>query len=212
MVIVKAAMSADRKIAAKPGERTFISSAAANRRTQRLRASVDAIGVGSGTLLTDDPALTVRELYRSRPLARVIFDRRLRTPSTARVFSTRAAGPVIIVSTADAVRKNPDKAQRLVAAGATLVEGAGDLRPDLRELIRFDVSTLLVEGGGVLHAAAWRAGVVDRVHLIVAPTTLGDGGVKAFDGIDVPMSEWITVRVDQLGPDQWMEADVHGHR
>jgi diaminohydroxyphosphoribosylaminopyrimidine deaminase/5-amino-6-(5-phosphoribosylamino)uracil reductase len=211
MVIAKAAISADRKIAAAPGARTQLSSAAANRRTQRLRASVDAIGIGSGTVLTDDPLLTVRDLYRFRPLARVIFDRRLRTPATARIFSTRAAGPVIIVSTADAVRNNPQQAASLIEAGATLVDGSGDLRSDLRELVRFDVSTLLLEGGGVLQAAAWRAGVVDRVHLIVTPTTVGEAGVKLFDGIDV-MSGLIDVRVDRLGPDTWMEADVHGHR
>ena len=212
MVIAKAAMSADKKIAAAPGVRTQISSAAANRRTQRLRAAVDAIGIGSGTLLADDPLLTVRECYRPRPLARVIFDRRLRTPSTARVFSTLEAGPVIIVTTAEAIRKNPTRVESLAAAGATLIDGGGDLHHDLRALVRFDISTLLLEGGATLHAAAWRAGVIDRVHMIVASTTLGEGGVKFFDGIDVPMTELIPVRVDRLGPDTWMEADVHGHR
>ena len=54
--------------------------------------------------------------------------------------------------------------------------------------------------------------MIDRIHLIVAPTTLGDGGVKLFDGIDVPASALIPVRVDRLGPDEWMEVDVHGHR
>ena len=63
-----------------------------------------------------------------------------------------------------------------------------------------------------MHATAWQAGVVDRVHVIVAPTALGEQGVKFFDGIDVPMSELIPVKVETLGPDTWMEADVHGHR
>ena len=76
----------------------------------------------------------------------------------------------------------------------------------------FDISTLLLEGGAAMHAAAWRAGVIDRVHVIVAPTALGRRGVRFFDGIDVPMSELIPVRVETLGPDAWMEADVHGHR
>ena len=53
---------------------------------------------------------------------------------------------------------------------------------------------------------------IDRVHVIVAPTALGEGGVRFFDGIDVPLSELIPVRVETLGPDAWMEADVHGHR
>lgn len=212
MVIAKAATSLDSRIAAAPGVRTQLTSAEANRRTQRLRAAVDAIGIGSGTLLADDPILTVRDCYRPRPLARVVFDRRLRTPATARLFSTLDAGPVIILTTAAAVGRHPERAQALKDAGATLIEGSGVLREDLRGLIALEISTLLLEGGAVMHAAAWQAGVVDRVHVIVAPTQLGEGGVKFFDGIDVPMSELLPVKVEMLGPDAWMEADVHGHR
>lgn len=212
MVIAKAATSVDARIAAAPGVRTQLTSAEANRRTQRLRASVDAIGVGSGTMLADDPILTVRDCYRPRPLARVVFDRELRTPATARLFTTVESGPVIIMTTVAAASRYPERTQALRAAGATVVEGAGDLRADLRLLLKFDISTLLLEGGAAMHAAAWKAGVIDRVHVIVAPAALGDGGVKFFDGIDVPMSELIPVRVDRLGPDAWMEADVHGHR
>jgi diaminohydroxyphosphoribosylaminopyrimidine deaminase/5-amino-6-(5-phosphoribosylamino)uracil reductase len=211
MVIAKAATSLDARIAAAPGTRTQLTSAPANRRTQRLRAAVDAIGVGSGTVLADDPVLTVRDCYRPRPLARVIFDRGLRVPPTARLFQTLAAGPVLVVTTATASSRYPERIQALHAAGATIIEGIGELRADLRELVRFDVSTLLLEGGARLHAAAWTAGVVDRVHMIVAPTALGEGGVKLFDGIDVAASELTPVRVDRLGPDTWMEADVHGH-
>lgn len=212
MVIAKVATSLDRRMAAAPGVRTPLTSAEANRRTQRLRAAVDAIGVGSGTLLADDPILTVRDCYRPRPLARVVFDRQLRTPASARIFSTLATGPVIIVTTAAATCRYPEKVEALKAAGATIVEGSGELRPDLRELLQFDISTLLLEGGAAVHAAAWQAGVIDRVHVIVAPRTLGDGGVKVFDGIDIPLSELIAVKVDRLGPDEWMEADVYGHR
>lgn len=212
MVIARAASSVDSRIAAAPGVRTQLTSAEANRRTQRLRAAVDAIGVGSGTMLADDPILTVRDCYRPRPLARVVFDRQLRTPATARVFTTLDAGPVIIVTTGAAASRYPERNQALIAAGATVVEGSGEIRQDLRELVKFDISTLLLEGGAAMHAAAWTAGLIDRIHLIVAPTTLGDGGVKLFDGIDVPASALIPVRIDRLGPDEWMEADVHGHR
>jgi diaminohydroxyphosphoribosylaminopyrimidine deaminase / 5-amino-6-(5-phosphoribosylamino)uracil reductase len=212
MVIAKAATSVDGRIAAAPGVRTQITSAEANRRTQRLRAAVDAIGVGSGTVLADDPVLTVRDCYRERPLARVVFDRQLRTPASARMLQTVAAGPVIIVTTAAAAGRYPERVQALVAAGATLLEGSGELADDLRALLRFNISTLLLEGGAAIHAAAWQAGVIDRVHVIVAPTALGEGGVKLFDGFDVPASSLIPVKVDRLGPDAWIEADVHGHR
>ena len=212
MVIAKAATSIDSRIAAAPGVRTQLTSHEANRRTQRLRASVDAVGIGSGTLLSDDPVLTVRDCYRPRPLIRVVFDRRLRTPPQARLISTLGAGPVIILTTAAAAARQPDKAAALTRAGATLIEGSGTLREDLRALVPFDVSALLLEGGAEMHRAAWQAGVIDRVHVVVAPTAIGEGGVKFFDGVEVPMSQLIPVAVEQLGPDRWMEADVHGHR
>jgi diaminohydroxyphosphoribosylaminopyrimidine deaminase/5-amino-6-(5-phosphoribosylamino)uracil reductase len=212
MVIAKAATSLDSRIAASVGARTQISSAEANRRTQRLRAAVDAVGVGSGTLLADDPVLTVRDCFRPRPLARVVFDRELRTPATARILSTLAAGPVIIVTTPAAVSSYPERVAALRENGATLVEGAGDLRQDLKLLVQFDISTLLLEGGARMHAEALRAGVIDRVHLIVAPASLGEDGVKLFDGVDMPLSELTQVRVDRLGPDTWVEADVYGDR
>lgn len=212
LVIVKAATSRDGMIAAAPGVRTAISSAAANRRTQRLRGAVDAVGVGSGTVLADDPVLTARESYRLRPLARVIFDRRLRTPPTARLFSTLEAGPVILLTTAETVAQQPERAGALRAAGASLVAGTGDLAVDIRRLPAWDISTLLLEGGGALHAAAWQARIVDRVIMIVAPAILGEKGARVFDGLPVPMSQLIPVRVETLGPDTWMEADVHGDR
>lgn len=212
LVILKAATSSDGKIAAAPGVRTAITSAKANRRTQRLRGAVDAVGVGSGTILADDPVLTVRDCYRLRPLARVVFDRRLRTPPSARLFSTLDAGPVIIITTADTVARHPERAAALRQAGASLVEGAGDLSTDVRALLKWDISTLLLEGGGAVHAAAWQAGIVDRVIRIVAPTILGEQGVKAFDGLPLPLSRLTPVRVETLGPDAWMEADVHGDR
>lgn len=211
MVIAKVAVSRDSRIAAAPGVRTPLTSREANRRAQRLRASVDAVGVGSGTVLADDPLLTVRECYRFRPLVRVVFDRALRTPPDARLFSTLTAGPVIILTTPAAAGRDPVRADALRRAGATIVEVPGDLRQDLRTLLRFDVSTLLLEGGATMHAAAWRAGVIDRVHVITTPITLGEAGVRSFGGLEVPASELVPIAIDQLGPDQWMEADVYGH-
>ena len=211
MVIANGATSKDSKIASAPGRRTALTSGMADRRTQRLRASVDAIGVGSETVIADDPFLTVRDLYRLRPFTRVVFDRRLRVSPQARLFSTLDAGPVIIMTTAAAIGREPERAEALRRAGATLVEGAGTLPEDLRTLMPFDISTLLIEGGAAIHAAAWRAGLIDRIHVIVTPKMLGEGGVQSFEGIVIPMSELVPIKIEQLGPDQWMEADVHGH-
>ena len=82
-VIMKAATSLDNRVAARPGERTPISSDDSLRHAHAVRAEIDAIAVGSGTVLVDDPLLTVREVHRRRPLARVLFDRRLRMPPSA---------------------------------------------------------------------------------------------------------------------------------
>lgn len=212
LVVVKVATSLDSRVAAAPGVRTPLTSKQANRRTQQLRAAVDAVGIGSGTLLADDPVLTARECYRSRPLARVVFDRRLRTPVGARMLGTQDAGPILVVTTAAAVARHPDRAAALKSAGAAIIEGTGDLAADLHRLLAWDISTLLLEGGAAMHAAAWRAGLVDRLHVVVAPTVLGEGGVRFFDGVPVPMSQLVPFRVETLGPDTWMEADVYGHR
>lgn len=198
-VIVKAAVSVDGRIAAAPGERTPLTGAAANRRVQRLRAEVDAIGVGSGTLLTDDPLLTARGAYRARPLTRVVFDRRLRTPPSARVLSTRAAGPVIIMSTERACAGAPDRVDALRAAGALiLAPPADDIRTALRALEDSGLTSLLLEGGAAVHRAALDAGVVDEVHLYITPAPLGAAGVEwlgegrlAWEGLTHRRAMWL---------------------
>ena len=101
-VTMKVALSADGMVALAGGHATRLTGDVANRRIHRDRAEVDAIAIGSGTLLDDDPLLTARIAYRRRPFIRVIFDRRLRTPPAARVLSTLESGPVIIVTDADA--------------------------------------------------------------------------------------------------------------
>ena len=208
LVILKAATSLDAMVAARPGERTQLTSREANQKTQRLRASVDAIAVGSETVLVDDPLLTVRDVHRARPLVRVIFDRRLRTPPNARLFSTLSHGPVIVV-TDKAVPDNRQAA--LEAAGATLV-AAASLEDGLRALLEWQVSSLLVEGGPQLQSALIAAGVVDRLHLIVAPRFIGSAGVPWLDPSSLCTSQFSPLAIEPRGPDTWMEADVYGHR
>lgn len=208
MVILKAAASLDARVAAAPGTRTQISSPEANRKTQVLRASVDAIAVGSDTMLVDDPLLTARACYRVRPLPRVIFDRRLRTPPSARVFSTLSEGPVIMV-TRPAAAGSP-RALALAAAGATIVEADG-LDAGVKALAGWDVLTLLVEGGPTLQAALVAAGLADRLHLLIAPRPLGPDGVKWLDPAALPVSSLVPVGVEPRGDDIWIEADVHGN-
>jgi diaminohydroxyphosphoribosylaminopyrimidine deaminase/5-amino-6-(5-phosphoribosylamino)uracil reductase len=223
LVVLKAATSLDARVAASPGQRTAISSPQANRQTQRLRGAVDAVAIGSETMLVDDPELTVRDCYRVRPLARVIFDRRLRTPARARLFSTLSQGPVIIMTEPRAgVRATEpgergagppvdERAAALEAAGAILVE-AQTLAAGVRALLTWDISTLLVEGGPRLQAAFWDARLVDRLHLIVAPVALGPAGVRWLDESTVKVSSLSRLVAEPRGADIWIQADVHRDR
>jgi diaminohydroxyphosphoribosylaminopyrimidine deaminase/5-amino-6-(5-phosphoribosylamino)uracil reductase len=175
-----------------------------------VRAWVDAIAIGSETMLVDDPQLTVRGVYRERPLARVIVDRRLRTPVSARIFSTLSAGPVIIVTAPEALDAGRTRATALERAGATLVPApGGDLTSALRELPRFDIHSLVIEGGAALHAAAWDERLVDYVQLYVAPAWLGPQGVPLMDGRPFASAALVERRVDLLGPDVLIEGYVH---
>lgn len=211
-VILKAATSVDGRIAARRGERTALTSAAANRHAQRARAEVDAIGVGSGTVLIDDPLLTARGAYRERPLTRVVFDRRLRTPPDARVLSTGQAGPVIIVTTAEAAAR-ADVRGALEARGAR-IEVAPDatLGSALKRLGGLGISSLLLEGGAGLHAAAWDEGLVDFVRLYVTPQVIGAEGVPLMDGRPFESGALIDRHTEPLGADVLVEGYVHGPR
>jgi diaminohydroxyphosphoribosylaminopyrimidine deaminase / 5-amino-6-(5-phosphoribosylamino)uracil reductase len=182
-VILKAATSLDGRIARK-GERTPLTSAPALRHAQYMRAQVDAIAVGSETILVDDPLLTAREVYRERPLTRVIFDRRGRVPPTARIFSTLSAGPVLVVT-------------------------SSELGDAIRSLAAQGIQSLILEGGAAVHAAAWDAGVVDYVQLYVAPVWLGQDGVPLLEGRDFSPASLLESRVEQIGPDVLIEGYVH---
>ena len=209
-VILKAATSLDGRIAAAPGARTALTSRAALRHAHTVRAEVDAVAVGSATVLVDDPLLTAREVYRERPLTRVVFDRRLRVPAGARLFSTLQAGPVIIVTSADARRLDGERVNALERAGATViaVDGTG-IAPALRHLAGLGIHSVVIEGGAAIHAAAWDEGVVDYVQLYVAPHALGATGVPLLDGRSFSPAALVDARTGQLGPDVLIEGYVH---
>lgn len=209
-VILKAAASLDGCIAGAPGERTQLTSMPADRHAHHYRAQFDAIGVGSETLLVDDPLLTARYIYRARPLARVVFDRRLRTPPSARVFSTLESGPVIILTSPEACRQQPERVEDLERAGATLVKTEGEsMTAALQALVAFDIQSLVLEGGTAVHQAAWDEDVVDYVQLYLAPIMVGAQGVPLFDVRSLSIASLFEVSVNVLGPDVVIEGYVH---
>jgi diaminohydroxyphosphoribosylaminopyrimidine deaminase/5-amino-6-(5-phosphoribosylamino)uracil reductase len=209
-VTLKAATSLDGRIAEAPGRRTPLTSRAALRHAHCVRAEVDAVAVGSGTVLVDDPLLTVREVYRERPLTRVVFDRRLRVPPTARLFSTLASGPVIVITTAEAIRAGGEAIDALRMAGATVLGAdGGDCRSGLELLGSLGIQSVVLDGGAALHAAAWDEGVVDAVQLYVAPVSLVAEALPLLDGRGFVSTALIERRVDLLGPDVLIEGYVH---
>lgn len=211
-VTLKAAVSVDGRLGA-PGAPTRLTGPEANRRVHRQRAEVDAVGVGSETILVDDPLLTPRGAYRERPLTRVIFDRRLRTPASARVLSTLDAGPVIIMTSPHAAASAPG-GRELAAAGARILAVPGpDIGAALRALIDAGVTSLVLEGGGTLHRAALDAGIVDAVHVYITPGRLGRAGVEWIGEGRIAWEMLRDRRATWLGNDLLVEGvvstDVH---
>jgi diaminohydroxyphosphoribosylaminopyrimidine deaminase/5-amino-6-(5-phosphoribosylamino)uracil reductase len=210
-VILKAATSLDGRLAARPGVRTPITSEAAARHVHYHRALVDAIAVGSGTVLADDPLLTARLVYRERPLVRVVFDRRLRVPPGARLFATLQAGPVIMVTSAETAGRETARVDALEAAGATVLPlETCTVREALAALGAREIQSVLVEGGAALHDAFWDAEVVDYVQLYVAPVMFGPGGPELLPGRSFALASLHEPVVRVLGPDVLIEGYVHG--
>ncbi|HZF69164.1 MAG TPA: bifunctional diaminohydroxyphosphoribosylaminopyrimidine deaminase/5-amino-6-(5-phosphoribosylamino)uracil reductase RibD [Gemmatirosa sp.] len=153
----------------------------ARRYVHRLRAAHDAVAVGIGTALADDPALTVRDVPAERvprvPPLRVVFDRAARLPLTSRLVRTTGEASVAVVCAPDAP---PERTAALADAGVRVLR-AGSLADGLA-LLRREQGTrsLLVEGGAGLASALWETELVDRLVILQAPVVLGAGAVPAF--------------------------------
>jgi diaminohydroxyphosphoribosylaminopyrimidine deaminase / 5-amino-6-(5-phosphoribosylamino)uracil reductase len=185
---LKLAASLDGRIATARGESRWLTSPAARAFVHRLRAHSDAIAVGSGTVLADDPQLSARRGARvvHRPL-RIAIDSGLSTPPGARLLDARHPESAWILCARGAA---PRRRAQLERAGARVIEvparaGHLDLRAAWAELGRLGVSDLLVEGGGGLAAALLRAGLVDRMHFFLAPLLIGSDGVPVLAELGV---------------------------
>jgi len=165
-------MSLDGKIATSTGE-SRLSSPEDVRRVHRLRASVDGIMVGVGTLLADDPKLTVKFL-RGRNPWRIIIDSNARTPPDAYVIRTASLARTIIAVTS----KAPDqRVEALKNAGATVLTCGTGSRVFLRHLLirlrRMSIKKVLLEGGGNLNWSMLSQGLVDEISVAISPRILG---------------------------------------
>ena len=174
-VTAKFASSLDGKIATTTGDSRWITSAEARAYAHDLRAASDAVMVGIGTALADDPQLTARDEH-GKPLARqptrVVLDSAARLPTTARMLAEPGDTVVAVARAPDARRRALERAGARVVQ-APSADGAVDLGALLAELGRGDTTSVLVEGGGVLLGSLFDAGLVDKVVAFVAPTIIG---------------------------------------
>jgi diaminohydroxyphosphoribosylaminopyrimidine deaminase / 5-amino-6-(5-phosphoribosylamino)uracil reductase len=219
-VTLKMAASLDGKVAARDGSSRWITGEAAREDVHLLRAASGAIVVGAGTVLADDPSLTVRlPGYRGRPPLRVAVDAVGRISSAAALFDDAAPTLIATVPRVDDGTRNTWE-----AAGAevlVLSPGPAEDRVPVQELIEVlgkrDIQTVLIEGGPTLAWSALEAGVVDRFVLYLAPKlvggadapgTLGGGGIRTI-AESLP-AEIVDVQV--VGNDLKVVADVHRDR
>jgi len=206
-VLVKLAATVDGRVAVRG--RRYLSGKAALREVHRLRDRFDAVLVGIGTVLADDPALTVREVKGRDPL-RVIVDADARTPPSAKVV--RAKDPqrtvIFVARDADARRVHRLRDAGVLLATAPRTDGGLDLAAVLRWLGEHGVNTILSEAGPRVASTLVRSRLADRLLMLVSPVAGGDGPV-ALEGIP-SAAELHDLRVRRLGDDLAIEGALDG--
>ncbi|MGH7373319.1 MAG: bifunctional diaminohydroxyphosphoribosylaminopyrimidine deaminase/5-amino-6-(5-phosphoribosylamino)uracil reductase RibD [Candidatus Rokuibacteriota bacterium] len=214
-VTLKWAMTLDGKIAAFDGKSRWITGEAARREAHRLRSRSDAVVTGIGTVLADDPALTVRlEQPWPREPYRVVVDSRARLPLDATLFGTGRRARVVVAVGEDAPAP---RVAALESSGATVLqcksrEGRVDVADLCARLFALDVTAVLLEAGHELTGAFVQAGLVDRVAVFIAPKLLGGAaapspvGGPGFALADALRLTDLTTR--PLGDDWLIEATV----
>ena len=201
-VRLKLAMSLDGAIADHTRQPGWLTGEDSRREVHRLRAASDAIAVGIGTVLADDPQLTVREVTPPRvPPIRIVFDTSARLPRTSHLARTAAEIPVVDVCWAP----EPAHAAALEHSGIGLLHAA-TLGAALEALRERGIRSLLVEGGATIAAAFLQEALVDRLVIFRAPKILGGGALNAFGSLPgvrvADASRWRVVHAQRLGDDE----------
>lgn len=213
LVTVKFAQTLDGRIATSTGNSQWISSPASQRLAHKLRTYNDAVMVGVGTVLSDNPQLTVR-LVRGRNPTRIILDSRLRIPLDAKVLRNQESAPTIVATTYGA---DDEKLSALRQMGIEVLVsredewGEVDLGHLFEILGKRGISSVLVEGGAETITSLLRLNLVDRLVVIVAPKLMGKGieAVGELDITDVSQTLKLTFsRTYRVGEDLVIEARV----
>lgn len=219
-VTLKAGMTLDGQIATASGESKWITSVQSRREVHQLRSQTDAVMVGVGTVISDDPALTARTgAQLKKPAARqplrVVVDSRLRIPSDAQILSHQNLAKTVVVTTCSAPiakRKALEKGG-IEVLSLPSVRGRVSLPALVRELGKRGVTSLLVEGGGEINAAMLKAKLVQHVRLYMAPALLGGRNAKGVIGGKSPARitqalKLKQVRTRSVGGDVVIEGDA----
>ncbi|MBN1511829.1 MAG: bifunctional diaminohydroxyphosphoribosylaminopyrimidine deaminase/5-amino-6-(5-phosphoribosylamino)uracil reductase RibD [Phycisphaerae bacterium] len=187
-VILKWAQSLDGRIATRTGQSKWISCEASRRRVHQLRARMDAVLIGSGTALADDPMLTARDVPVRRVATRVVLDSRLRLPVSSKLVQTAGQFPTLVFTSRKALTAHGRTATCLKSHGVELIacptgRTGIDLRCALRALARRGATNVLVEGGSQILGSFWDAGLANETYVFVAPILLGGAtAVPALGG------------------------------
>jgi diaminohydroxyphosphoribosylaminopyrimidine deaminase / 5-amino-6-(5-phosphoribosylamino)uracil reductase len=188
LVILKSAMTLDGKVATRTGDSQWISGEASRARAHRWRAESDAVAVGIGTALVDDPRLTARIEGVARQPRHVVFDSEARLPIDSQLVRGVADVPLIVVCSRAASRTS---VQALESAGVDVIVATGEneaarVENALDELGAREIQSLLLEGGPHLAGAFVEAGEIDEARMFIAPLMLGGAKAKtAVEGIGV---------------------------
>jgi diaminohydroxyphosphoribosylaminopyrimidine deaminase / 5-amino-6-(5-phosphoribosylamino)uracil reductase len=214
-VILKAAMTLDGKIATSNGNSQWISSEKSREEVHRLRDRVDAVMVGAGTVLYDDPQLTTRLPDGGRDAIRVVVDSALTTPENAKILHLESKAPTLLAVLDETCDK---KIECYEKPGVQVLRIPGqngriDLAVLMRKLGKMDIHSILLEGGSRLNTEMWKCNLVDRAMVCIAPRILGGGdGLSLFSGEGaLCMADAIQledVRYTLWGPDVLVEGEV----
>lgn len=206
-VAMKAAQTADGFIARKDGSSRWISSRKSRTLAHRLRGEYDAVLVGAGTAIADNPHLTVRHIKGRNPV-RVLVDGRLRTPLTAHLFNDKFRRKTIVLTgkrNAKRITELRHRGVQVIAVNANK-NGVIPVYRILKELARKGVASLLVEGGRTMYRQFLRRRAVQKIHLFTSPKKFNDG-IPLFD--DVKNSFRIVRKTDKrVGRDHYAEGYI----
>jgi len=215
-VMLKSMVSLDGRVASDRGDSRGLGGEAQQRLCHGLRARHDAVLVGIGTVLSDDPELTVR-LARGRSPVRVVLDSQLRIPAGSRLVDSAGRAPLLVAT----VSRDEESVEALRARGVSVLRfppdahGRVPLRTLFRRLAADGLLSILVEGGPTVHSAILREGLADRVAIGIAPRILGgsnaltwtrDLGLGRLDQA-IELEQLVTRRV---GRDLWIEGSLRG--